>query len=225
MQGVLITKSLIIFNVCVVADSVRIVLYSHSGSIRRELCGQHLPGPGVGLDLWARPGGGCPAQDGVRNPSDLPHLLQELKAGGMWVRSVLPPTQRQDAAAPGSSRSQCGLCAPGPGWGCDPRSPGCSCMELLNRGRNGEGPCPADPGEPRLIWRGPCADPGRARMMLRIPGKCRILLCHLKENTENSCPGKAALGEGNCGELFGSPTESLCSVQGQSCSSCKLLWL
>lgn len=30
--------------------------------------------------------------------------------------------------------------------------------------------------------------------MLRIPGKFRIFLFHFKENTENSCPGKAALG-------------------------------
>lgn len=53
VRGVLVTKSLIIFSVRVVANSVRILGFSHWGSIRRELCGDHLPGPGVGLDLRA----------------------------------------------------------------------------------------------------------------------------------------------------------------------------
>lgn len=65
---------------------------------------------------------------------------------------------------------------------------------------HGEGPCPADPGELGLLFAA-VAGVGLGLVlirawgaMLRIPGKFRILLFHLKENTENSCPGKAALG-------------------------------
>lgn len=84
-------------------------------------------------------------------------------------------------------------------------------VALCGCGRSGAGPC-ADPGvgdDASNPWE--VQDPSVS--LKRKHGK--------QLSWESSAGGKGIVG--NCS--FGSPTEALCSVQGQSCSSCKLLWL
>lgn len=98
---------------------------------------------------------------------------------------------------------------------------------------HGEGPCPADPGELGLLFAA-VAGVGLGLVLIRAWGgdapnpwevqdpSVSLKRKHGKQlSWESSAGGKGIVG--NCS--FGSPTEALCSVQGQSCSSCKLLWL
>lgn len=106
-----------------------------------------------------------------------------------------------------------------------PRSRGCSCMEPLNPGR-------ARRALSGRSWRAQVAF-GEELLLVLIRAwgeRCSKSLgssgslCS-KKARKAAVLGKEHWGEGNCRELFGSPTEALCSVQGQSCSSCQLLWL